>query len=491
MNQYFLFLVTIFLGIQLIDALGQTQVGDDLFGIAEGEEFGYSVSISDDGSRIAVGAPFFFDVSDNKLKGRVRVLDLVDGSWIQAGNTILGSNDFDFLGFSVALSSDGNTLAIGAVGPTNADITGTVRVYTFVNNGWTQQGEDIDGAAIGDEFGTSVDISSDGNRIAIGAPRNGGNGVDSGNVQVFEFENGVWTQLGDDLTGAAPGDRSGTSVSISADGQRVAVGAPNNGEDAGHVRVFEWTNGSWSILGIPIEGEGTLDQSGTAVSLSEDGNRVAIGAFLNDGEEPGSGHVRIYEWNGNNWAQLGDDIDGETTADNFGQTVSLTNDGNYVAIGAPRFGVGDEETGYVQVYKWTDDSWEKFGDDIIGKEPMEFFGSAVAFSADGQRVICGGRLNDVNGTRAGRVEVNEFTVLTTKNKDQRISLELYPNPTHRSLFFNQIVEEVELISQTGQVIKRLQTHRRHQIDVSNLPNGIYFVKCYIGEYQIIRKFVKH
>ena len=95
----------------------------------------------------------------------------------QIGSDIDGENAGDYLGSSVSISSDGNTLAIGAPGFVNsASDTGHVKVYKNTNGSWTQVGSDIDGEAAGDYFGSSVSISSDGNILAIGAWKNDGNG---------------------------------------------------------------------------------------------------------------------------------------------------------------------------------------------------------------------------------------------------------------------------------------------------------------------------
>ena len=118
--------------------------------------------------------------------------------------------------------------------------------------------------------------------MAIGAHNNDGNGSDAGHVRIFEHIGGSWTQIGQDIDGEAPDDQSGYSVSLSSDGNKVAIGAHNNdgnGSNAGHVRIFEHIGGSWSQIGQDIDGEGVVDKSGNSVSLSSDGNKVAIGLY--------------------------------------------------------------------------------------------------------------------------------------------------------------------------------------------------------------------
>ena len=93
---------------------------------------------------------------------------------------------------------------------------------------FSQIGGDIDGEAAGDYSGTSVSLSGDGTILAIGAPYNDGNGDDSGHVRVYQNVSGTWTQIGDDIDGEANNDQSGSSVSLSSDGSIVAIGAQRN-----------------------------------------------------------------------------------------------------------------------------------------------------------------------------------------------------------------------------------------------------------------------
>jgi hypothetical protein len=161
----------------------------------------------------------------------------------------------------------------------------------------------------------------------------------------------IWVQLGQDIDGVADYDFSGSSVSLSTDGNIVAIGASGNdgnGDDSGHVRIYQWNETQWIQRGNDIDAEAEEDFSGGAVSLSSDGNIVAIGALGNDGNGEYSGHVRIYQWgndvvfadgfwkNEAQWIQRGNDIDGETENDFSGSSVALSTDGNIVAIGAFR-----------------------------------------------------------------------------------------------------------------------------------------------------------
>ena len=140
-------------------------------------------------------------------------------------------------------------------------------------------------------------------------------------------------------------------IESSADGTVVAIGAygnDGNGDNSGHVRVYQTDGTTWTQVGADIDGEAAGDLSGSSVSLSADGTVVAIGAFRNAGNGTDSGHVRLYAINGTTWTQVGADIDGERNH-RSGRSASLSADGTMVAIGADGGITGN--AGYVRVFK--------------------------------------------------------------------------------------------------------------------------------------------
>ena len=168
-------------------------------------------------------------------------------SWTKVGSDIDGETTSDYSGWSVSLSSDGSVVAVGARDNdgVNGGFSGHVRVYSWNGSVWTQRGADIDGEAASDQSGTSVSLSSDGSVVAVGAYLNDGNGTNSGHVRVYTWDGTVWTQRGADIDGEAVSDQSGWRVSLSSDGTVVAVGAilndGVNGSDSGHVRVYKYS----------------------------------------------------------------------------------------------------------------------------------------------------------------------------------------------------------------------------------------------------------
>jgi hypothetical protein len=243
--------------------------------------------------------------------------------WHQVGFDIDGEAEYDYSGSAVALSANGKVLAIGAIH--NGYYSGHVCVYAWngTSKKYIQRGTDIDGEAEYDYSGSSVSLSANIKVLAIGARYNDGkNGNDSGHVRVYAWNSTFkkYIQRGNDIDGEAACDRFGTSVSLSADGKALAIGAFSFSHDSGHVRVYAWNSTIKKHIqrGTDIDGEGADDQSGSAVSLSADGKVLAISARYNDGKNGTySGHVRVYAWNSisTKYIQRGTDIDGEAEYD--------------------------------------------------------------------------------------------------------------------------------------------------------------------------------
>lgn len=270
--------------------------------------------------------------------------------------------------------------------------------FPLAGQTYIQIGQDIDGEAAYDGSGVSVALSANGLRLAVGAPGNSGNGTAAGHVRVFDDLGGSWVQVGTDLDGTAAGDGFGVVV-LSGDGTRMAVGAPrndDNGSDAGHVRVFDENGGSWMQVGATIVGEGATEWCGQGIALSEDGTRLAVGAQLNDDGANEGGHIRVFDEVGGTWAQVGPDILGTAANGELGKVIALSADGQRLATFAE---------GHVRVFTFNGLAWTQLGADLMGEAPTDGFGWSLSLSADGTRLAVGAPFNDGNGADAGHVRV--------------------------------------------------------------------------------------
>ena len=394
-----------------------TQVGADIDGDAAGDESGSSVSLSGDGSRVAIGAPYNDDGGLNA--GQVKLYDWnqANSTWIQVGSDINGEAAEEKSGYSVSLSRDGSTVAISApyndgAGGIKADV-GLVRVYQLIGATWTKLGADIQGESAYDYSGKSVSLSSDGSTVAIGSSDNADAGADAGHVRVYQLIDGTnWTQVGLDIDGGAAGDQSGHSVSLSGNGSRVVIGSPRNddaGDRAGQVRFFDWNGANWTQAGDDINGEAAGDLLGFSVSLSTDGFSVAIGAPYNDDGGADAGQIRVYKWDSANWTQVSADIEGDVPGDRSGYSVSLSSDGSTVTAGAPGDPDGGPTAGHASVYKLSGATWTQVGADIDGEAAADQMGSSVSVSSDGSRIAIGAPYNGGAGADAGHVRIFSLT----------------------------------------------------------------------------------
>ncbi len=325
---------------------------------------------------------------------------------------------------------------------------------------WTQMGKDIDGEATSDLSGYSVSLNADGSVVAIGAIWNDGNGEDSGHVRVYNNQEGIWTQIGEDIDGEATNDLSGYSVSLSADGSIVAIGAIWNNHYAGSVRIYQNQGGNWEQIGEDIDGNDSYDTFGWSVSLSEDGSVVAIVGNHHDMYGNIAGYVNVYKNQGGTWIQIDTDITSEVAGNEFVNSVSLSADGSIVALGgvcrdeynstrscfarvyknqegewmqigvdidnevnvdegsdcavslsadgsvlAIRNSGSNNSVGHVWVYKTQDGVWTQVGNNIDGEIAGDWFGASVSLSADGSVVAIGSLFDSNNDNYVGYVRV--------------------------------------------------------------------------------------
>ncbi len=403
--------------------LGQTLAGD-----TAGNYMGHSVSLSADAKTLVIGIPGVVGSNSDRV-GYVKVFSREDrnGSiWEPLGNPIFGKTVGDLFGYSVDVNSNGTIVVIGS--PT--DGPGYVQVYQLERSNdprssiWKRLGQDILGEANGDQFGIQVSLSGDGNKVAVAAwlhdhdDNDGYRLEDSGQVRVYNFENDgcTWEQIGQAINGESCYDKSGWSTRLSADGKTVAIGSwfnDNNAPDSGQVRVFQMDNiEGWIPLGQTLTGNTTLDNFGAGLDITSDGKILAIGAIgFFDDDRPG--YVIVYRLEnsadeGLIWMPLGQKIFGEANGDELGISVSLSSDGNVLAVGGwHNDGYNEEMSGHVKVYQLNNDVsiWEKVGEDIDGEAAGDLSGFSVSLSGDGKSVAIGSFGNDDNGTDSGHVRV--------------------------------------------------------------------------------------
>lgn len=396
--------------------------------------------------------------------------------------SVLQSSDLeaaDNYGAAVAISADG-THAIGAAPYEHATGTNRGAVYSFTKSGstWSQQAKIIaSDAGDNDNFGEDVDISDDGTYLVVGATHDDDTANNSGAAYVFIRDGASWSQQAKiKATSPILNDNFGFSVSISGDGNYVAVSHKNEGSGTsqdGAVEIFVRSGTSWSfqqkiqpsdIAASDFFGSAQGQQHG-GVKLNEDGTYLIAGSSGDDTTQSGAGAAYIFTRSDTTWSQQAKIVASDPTENkNFGRVVSISNDGVYAICGAyrdttdagaayvfvrsgsswsqqaklvasdaatnaqfayvvdinsagtiaavaawKRVGAGSlTNAGAVYVFSRDGSSWTE--DEIIVSSTLaafDTFGSSVAITGDGNKVIVGAPGDDDGGDASGQVFIYE------------------------------------------------------------------------------------
>ncbi len=469
-----------------------TQKGQNIHGVSTGDNYGFAVSISSDGSTIATGAPYSSHPGFGV--GHVQIYKYVGGAWTQEGQDLIGNNQGDTFGKAVSLNDDGSIVAISA--PNNDDIitnAGIVNIYENIGGTWTQLGQSIVGSSAGDQSGQAISLSGDGLTVAIGTPSHASGAL--GQVRVYNYTGGNWVQLGSDVDGITSQSQLGTSVNLSNDGLTFVTGLRTSSFDTltfnGSAKVFEYNGTDWAQKGPTIQGEFAHDNAGIAVDISANGDIVAVGANKHDANGSNAGQVRIFEYSLGSWNQIGQDLDGETTNNEFGASLSLNNSGSIVAIGAAKNANGGTVAGHTKIYENIGGTWIQKGADINGM-PLDRLGWSVGLSGDGLSVVVGAPYNADSAQNAGLAKVYEYpSSVGINTHHQNEDIIIFPNPAKSTIALatKAIINRITIIDLTGKTIKAQNTSF-HNISIADLPNGIYYVKVETAHETIVKKFIK-
>mmetsp|Transcript_10907 Transcript_10907/g.16537 ORF Transcript_10907/g.16537 Transcript_10907/m.16537 type:complete len:986 (+) Transcript_10907:268-3225(+) len=356
----------------------QEFAGDD-----RGAQFGDSVDIitTDDGSAsvIAIGARFQNVSNDLSNAGSVRLFhrdttrsDAGSGSdagkWMPMGDAISGTAFGQRLGRFISLSSDGKMVAIGSP---MQDSTGTVRVFMYTENQgesngrWNQVGNTITNR------GSDCILSAKGLRLAIRR-----------DVKVKIYDWNITDQKWDV---SANFNAVSSCFAFSSDGNSLAIGSPPiDASSDGFITVHQYYGGTWFQTGQDITVPNASNNGMSSMSLSQNGNTLAVG---------GGNIVSVYKLNGNAWGTKGGKIFGDGVSSDFGRSISLSDNGNKVVIGAPgttQDNCSPVRAGFARVYMLNEEGgeWMATGQ-FQGSDSGDRLGFSVAMSGNGDHVIVG------------------------------------------------------------------------------------------------------
>ena len=189
----------------------------------------------------------------------------------------------------------------------------------------------------------------------------------------------TWENIGQ-IDGYHTRGESGTSIDLAADGKTIIIGSPNYASAStysgalspGYVQVLDYDRygqGRWRYLGssyyYPFVGSKNQEHFGEAVSISNDGRTIAIGApyesvnSADDNSYENHGTVRVYTYSSedDDWAQVGSTIEGGYRADYLGRSVSLSGDGSILAVGSPGALYTNYGEGKVNIFSLQNSEW--------------------------------------------------------------------------------------------------------------------------------------
>lgn len=367
------------------------QQGNRLSSAGPNAQQGTSIATSADGNTVVVGGP-----SDNSNTGAAWVYYRTGSTWTQTGVKLVGSGAVGASkqGTAVAISHDGKTIIVG--GPADDNNKGAVWVFVRSGSSWSQLGSKLagTGSAGAAQQGTSVAISGDGNTLAIGGVADD---FYAGATWVFIRNESQFLQAGSKITG--PGgvgkSRQGAAVALDASGNTLAVGGYQDNNRQGAVWVFSRNDCDWNSNTGKLVGTGGSAQAwqGYSVSLSADGNTLIIGG---PSDNSLAGAAWIFTRSGASWSQQ-DRLTGTASvgAARQGSAVSTSADGTAVLVA----GFGDNSSkGAMWVYKYSNTSWSLQGAKLTGTgaNGSAKQGTSVGLSANGNTAFIGGPGDAVN-----------------------------------------------------------------------------------------------
>lgn len=382
-------------------------------------QFGYSVSITSDGTAFAEGAP-----NASSGAGSAAVYRYTNGAWgqgsslVPSGGVTASSN----YGSSVSISPDGTWAIVGAPSATN----GAVYIFKYINNVWSFWGKDAGPTSLS-KYGTSVAVTSGGN-VAAGSP---GKSTNAGEARTHNINNAAFSAYGGVINGLAANDKFGTSVAFDSTGTIMAVGAPqtttgtgltitaaasttithnNVGNKLGTLllTVTGTTPSSpMTVGGQPLTAGQIFYLVGLSATTSALYSTAATGAnsladgpaytvVFNNGVNGltttayGIGYVKVYRLVVNTWTA--DTTDSPalplmgTQQGQFGTSVSLNAAGNILAVGAQG---SSGVAGYVKVFTYNGSAWTLTTPAITAPTAPDSFGTSVSLNPAGTSLAIG------------------------------------------------------------------------------------------------------
>lgn len=277
----------------------------------------------------------------------------------------------------------------------------------FTASGQVQLGSSLHGRSEYDGMGESVALNHAGDIMAVGIPNDYYTPYAFGRVAVYQFDGNDWELMGNEISGTTYRGGFGHLVSINSAGNIIAVSERRFDYSSENIIYSYKFNGvDWVQLGQPVFSDVEGDMFGVSLDLNDSGNVMAIGSFSRaNSNQPG--YVQVYKFEDNSWHLLGSRIIGMVNRDSFGIAVSLNAAGNILAIGC-RHANFVSIIGYTQVYQIVENEWEKMGETIYGESASENFGNSVSLNSAGNTLAISATPPYNRGINNLKIRIFEF-----------------------------------------------------------------------------------
>lgn len=479
-----IYVLILFLNSLLLTA--QTPVGTTLYGATAFENFGKSISMANNGNRIAVGSPSNNDLGNHS--GNIKIYDLQNGAWTLTGNIYGPTNSY--LGSKINLSENGKTI-IGLTDDFIGTATQNICVYELQNNTWNMTWNLVNFGNSNPTFGFNTAVSDDGNTISYSSVNIGGTS-NSANGRVFILRkiNDAWTEIGliQEMTlNIGNGTYFGHTAKLSPDGNKIFISAPIKGS----LYSFQYQNGQWVQYGGTIlETNNSSGHFAESFSLNSNSDLIAIGNNFYNRTTTNNGAVTFYSLINGLWTKVGQ-ITGAPDA-MLGKHVSLS-DNNLVAISTIKNNLNQSISGSLLVYKINlpNQVYTQLGNTI--NAGYNDFLILNEISKTSNKVITSAyNADSPNNTRAGYVKILGYdsSFLDTAEINDKKTFDVYPNPTKGKIYFDGLenkINSIRIFNTSQQLIqeKPIQLNDK-SIDIPHIA-GIYFVIFYLKNSTTITK----
>ena len=356
--------------------------------IQAGDQFGINVSISTDGNTVVAGAQA--EDTGGTTAGATYVFTRSGTTWSQQAK--LQPSDVaagDTAGFQVSISGDGNTLVLASHGD-DTGYTGAGAAYVFTRSGttWTQQAKLVaSNPGEYDSFGKGVGISTDGNTVLVGATGEDTGVGDAGAVYAFTRSGTTWSQQAFiQCSDRAQYDGFGAQIAVSSNGNDAIIGVKEKA-GGGAAYVFNRSGTTWSqqakILSSDLQ---TGDAFGSNVDISDNGATVIVGAPTEDTGASNVGAAYVFTRSGTTWSQQQKlQASDKQIYDNFGIAVGLDTTGDLAIIGANYEDTDYGNAGAAYVFTRDGTTWSqesKITPTDSARASNDQFGFHLAISSD-------------------------------------------------------------------------------------------------------------